>query len=273
MPKRKRSKQSYSLASIKGWKTRRAKQKLFSPKGRAVTRLRKAVATYKSKTLGTYAVDLYRKHKKGKIVTYKKIPLEDFTPGQWYRVYLRHKKTGIKRLLSFGKLHDLPIVSKRHTQDLDKPVLLGGRRFRPLSTPKKARGKWVPTWRIVKSFELELETQKKDLNINFVAGSILPIKRFYHSDWHIFSDFPMKGSDRVRDVFVNASIVFDYPGKSWVSKRNVKLELDGSTMIRNLVKHETNIEDMLNMELEKEFRLGSKASVSVVQVNGFIPIK
>lgn len=218
---------------------------------------------------GEFAVDIYRKIKiKGKGTRTVQVNQDEFIRGKNYEIYIRHKKTRQRRLLSIGLLHDIPIFTKIPERS---GQVLAGRTFDPkLKYPKKRHGKWIPVNRILKQIQKELEEIGSDLDTE-IRASIIPLKRYYHSKWKIYSDKIVKGNAKYTAVFVHCAVRFVYPNQDWIGKQSILLDFqEEKVKLSQLHKMTNQIEEDLNFRLEL---LHPQAdNVSVIEVNGFVPL-
>lgn len=216
-----------------------------------------------------FTVDIYRKiNIKGGGSRVIPINSDEFIKSKSYEIFIRHKSTRQRRLLAIGKLQDIPILTKqpeRHGQQL------AGRTFNPaLRYPKRAKGKWIPVNRIVRDIQKELEKIGSDSRTE-VRASIIPLKRYFHSKWKIYSDEIVSGNKQYRAIFVHCAVRFVYPNQDWIGKQSILLDFqDEKIRLSKLHKMIPEIEEDLNFRLEL---LHPQAeNVSVVEVNGFIPL-
>jgi len=232
---------------------------------------RQASQTFESKKYGKFHLEIYqgieKKTKAGKRLRYKKISLEAFKAGKSYHVYIVHNKTRFKRLLATGKLRELPA---RHRIPELFGRLLGGRIFKPLPRPKSAKGKWLPTHRIVKEFEKEMQAIAERSGEE-VRAAIIPTTRYFHSGWKIFSNAPLNGNKRIHHLMVNAVALFEYPRQQWYGKQSFYVELDGWVKIRNLdKKYGDKLEQAANQWADLIYP--DADSVRMIEINGYIPL-
>lgn len=218
---------------------------------------------------GEFSVDIYRKINV-KDGGSRVIPVnaDEFIKGKSYEIFIRHKSTRQRRLLSIGKLNDIPIFTKQPERFGQQ---LAGRTFdASLKYPKRGKGKWVPVDRIVRGIQKELEEIGKDSRTE-VRASIIPMKRYFHTKWKIYSDKIVGGSKAYRAIFVHCAVRFVYPNQDWIGKQSILLDFqDEKIRLSRLHKMIPEIEDDLNFRLEL---LHPQAdNVSVVEVNGFIPL-
>lgn len=218
---------------------------------------------------GEFAVDVYRKiNVKGKGSRTIPINEDEFIKSKKYEVYIRHKATRQRRLLALGKLQDIPIFTKQPERFGN---VLAGRTFDPkLKYPKRKHGKWVPVNKIVRDIQKELEEIGKDIQTE-IRASIIPLKRYFHSKWKIYSDEIVSGNKQYRAIFVHCAVRFVYPNQDWIGKQSILLDFqDEKVRLSQLHKMIPKLEDDLNFRLEL---LHPQAeNVSVIEVNGFIPL-
>lgn len=215
-----------------------------------------------------FQVQVYRKIKvKGGGKRVVQINANEFRAGGYYEVYVKHKPTGQRRLLAIGKLQDIPI----RTKQIEKfGAFLGGRTFNPsLKYPKRAIGKWVPVTRIVRDIQKELEEYGKEIRTE-VRASIIPMKRYYHTKWKIYSDKILKGSKLIKKCFVHCAVRFVYPNTDWIGKQSIFLEFNRRTRIDKVYQLREKLEDRINQDLELLHPNANE--VSLIEVNGFIPL-
>ncbi len=218
---------------------------------------------------GEFSVDIYRKiNVKGGGSRVIPINADEFVKSKSYEIFIRHKATRQRRLLAIGKLQDIPILTKQPERIGQQ---LAGRTFdASLKYPKRAKGKWVPVDRIVRGIQKELEEIGKDSRTE-VRASIIQMKRYFHTKWKIYSDKPVGGNKEYRAIFVHCAVRFVYPNQDWIGKQSILLDFqDEKIPLSKLHKMVPEIEADLNFRLEL---LHPQAdNVSVVEVNGFIPL-
>lgn len=216
-----------------------------------------------------FAVELYRKinlKEGGSRVV--KISADEFIKSKSYEVYIKHRPTKQRRLLALGNLQDIPILTKQPERFGQQ---LAGRTFDPTKKyPKRARGKWVPVNRIVRDIQKELEERGLEFRTE-VRASIIPLKRYFHTKWKIYSDEPVAGNKKYKAIFVHCAVRFVYPNQDWIGKQSILLDFeDKKYRLSQLHKIVPKIEELLNFRLEL---LHPQAeNVSLVEVNGFIPL-
>lgn len=208
----------------------------------------------------------FKKVRGKKKMIFKKIPLKKFNPRRFYKLFVRHKPTGQKRLLAIGNFTNLPIMSQEEQR---KGFFLGGRKFKPLKIPKKGKGNWITRRQIISQFDKELKGKARELKTKS-AALLIPTKRFFHKKWLIFSDKFLRGNQKTKSVFAHIIVKFEYPRRQWLNKQFVPIEFAKPIMLKNLTKHIGRIEDLLNLQLE--FLHPSADNVFVVKINGFIPM-
>lgn len=237
-------------------------------KGKAVSKFREANVKLANPN---FEVDIYRKFrvKKGKhyVDRFLQIDAKEFIPDKEYRIFIRHKPTKQRRLLGFGKFRDIPIRSK----DVERfQYQLGGRTFDPsLKYPKKSKGKWVPVDRVVAGIQREIQEHATERGVE-QRGAIIPMKRYFHTDWKIYSDHILKGKTLVKKVFVNCAVEFIYPQQQWIGKQSVLIEFNRRIQIRKINLLNDKLEDRINRDLG--FLHSQADDISLVEINGFIPI-
>lgn len=236
--------------------------------GKSERAFREASLTLRDKD---FAVDIYRKvrvKKRKKYVTrYVKIGASEFVPNREYKIYVRHKPSRQRRLLGIGKFRDIPIRSKQIERF---SYQLGGRTFDPsLKYPKRAKGKWVPVDRIVAGIQREIQEIARDAGSE-ARGAIIPMKRYFHTDWLIYSDHTLKGNTLVHKAFVNCAVQFIYPNADWIGKQSLFIEFRRGVRLNKLHTLIPKLERRLNDDLE--LLHGNAENVSLIEVNGFIPI-
>lgn len=216
-----------------------------------------------------FAVELYRKvnlEKGGQRVV--KISADEFIKSKSYEIYIKHRPTKQRRLLALGKLQDIPIMSKQPERFGQQ---LAGRSFDPTKKyPKRARGNWVPVNRIVHDIQKELEEIGTDIKTE-VRASIIPMKRYFHTKWKVYSDDIVPGNKKYKAIFVHCAVRFVYPNQDWIGKQSILLDFEDKkyrlSQLHNMI---PKIEDLLNFRLEL---LHPQAeNVSLLEVNGFIPL-
>lgn len=216
-----------------------------------------------------FAVELYRKvniKKGGQRVI--KINSDEFIKSKNYEVYIRHRPTRQRRLLALGKLQDIPIFTKQPERFGQQ---LAGRTFDPTKKyPKRARGNWIPVNRIVHDIQKELEELGMDIKTE-VRASIIPMKRYFHTKWKVYSDEIVGGGTKYKAIFVHCAVRFVYPNQDWIGKQSILLDFEQKKYrLDKLHKMIPKIEDLLNFRLEL---LHPQAeNVSLLEVNGFIPL-
>lgn len=215
-----------------------------------------------------FAVDIFRRIrlKKG---GYRVIQInpDEFVKSRNYEIYIRHRATKQRRLLAIGKLQDIPIFTKQ-PERLGRE--LAGRTFdASLKYPKRARGKWVPVNRIVRNIQKELEALGSDMRTE-VRASIIPLKRYFHTEWKVYSDHIVKGNKKYKAVFVHCAVRFTYPNQDWIGKQSILFDSEKKFTLSKLHKMIPKIEQDLNNRLQL---LHPQAeNVSLMEVNGFIPL-
>jgi hypothetical protein len=199
------------------------------------------------------------------------INADEFRAGQEYEIYIKHKTTKQRRLLAIGKLQDIPLLSKQR-EKFGAP--LGGRTFDPtLKYPKRARGKWIPVSRIVRDIQKELEERGMDLKTE-VRASIIPMKRYFHSEWLVYSDRILNGNTLVRTMFVHCALRFVYPNMDWIGKQSIRFDFKDEGKRRTKIKNLHKLRDMIEKRIDRDLKLlhPNAEDVSVIEVNGFIPL-
>lgn len=216
-----------------------------------------------------FAVDIIRLIKvKGQANRKLPINYSEFIAGRSYEIYIRHKKTKQRRLLAIGKLNDIPINSR---QPETRGNFLGGRSFdASLPYPKRAIGKWVPVSRIIAGIQKELATVGKEIKTE-VRAAIIPMKRYFHSKWHIYSDKPISGAKKVKKVFVHLAVRFVYPHMDWIGKKSIQLDLEEPTRLDQLHNMTEELQESINLDLE--LLHPNADDVSLIEVNGYIPFE
>lgn len=251
-------------------KKKLTKKEYAQLRGKAVRKFREASLKLSDPD---FEVEIYRKFrvKKGKkyVSRFIEINASEFIPDREYRIFVRHKPTKQRRLLGFGKFRDIPIRSK----DINKfQKQLGGRTFNPnLKYPKKAKGKWIPVDKIVAGIQREIQEHATDRGTE-VRGAIIPMKRYFHSDWKIYSDRILKGKTFVRRVLVNCAVEFIYPQQQWIGKQTIFVDFERRIMIKNidnLVQRE-DFQGKINRDLG--FLHSQADDISLVEINGYIPL-
>jgi len=224
--------------------------------------IRKRVITKKKKGKRTY-----------KITKYVKIPVHKFKPNKYYRIYLIHKRTKDKRLLGFGKFYNIPFVStltgKQHV----------GYAFK--ATKAKAPKGWIASSKLYTLFQREIERAAKDAEPKAdVRASLMPIRKWYHPKYEIFSDYKVKLSDKPDVIGVSVLLQFNYGHQNWMNKRVVFVdqrdEFRGKKMTwKELTDHKDDIADVITSSIDLNFVsvINHQAEISVVAINGFIPTK
>jgi hypothetical protein len=218
-----------------------------------------------------FIVEIFRKmrikKKKKYVHRYVKIGASEFIPNREYKIYIKHKPSGQRRLLGIGKFRDIPIRSKH----IDRfSYQLGGRTFDPsLKYPKRAKGKWVPVDRIVAGIQREIQEIARDAGSE-ARGAIIPLKRYFHTDWLIYSDKVLKGNTLIHKAFVNCAVQFIYPNADWIGKQSLFVEFKRGVRLNKLHTLIPRLERRLNDDLE--LLHGNAENVSLIEVNGFIPI-
>jgi hypothetical protein len=263
--KRKQKKRKNKLAL-------KIRRHVFKPRGAELDKLRRGFSKFKHRTQGEYRLDVFHKFKKNGKTHYKKIKPEQFRSGKSYDIYVVHMGTRRRRLLSSGVQSDLPIINKTLTQNVFKPVLLGGRKFKPLKIPRKGIGKWKPIYQFYKEVERDFNQLKRERPDISKRGAIFPTKRFYHTEYKIFSDTPLKKTDWILYGFVNATVQFVYPGSAWFGSRHIPIDLSGkgeAIQIQDFPNHLSELEQTLGVTLRENFPKTDTADV--IQVNGIIP--
>lgn len=212
-----------------------------------------------------YTRDTQLKKRLTKLV---RINENEFYKNRDYEIYIKHIPTKQKRLLSTGLLQDIPILSKQPERG---GAYLGGRYFNSkLKYPKKAHGKWVPVHRILSAIQKELEEFATNAETELRA-SIIPMKRYFHTDWHIYSDVILKGSRKVSLAYAHCVVRWIYPNQDWIGKQSIEVDLEEHPVrVDQLHKFTEQIESDLNGRLE--LMHPNAIEVSVMEVNGFIPI-
>lgn len=218
-----------------------------------------------------FVVQIYRKFrvKRGRayVSKYLEIGASEFIPNRDYRIFIKHKKTRQRRLLGIGKFRDIPIRSK----DIDRfQYQLGGRKFdASLKYPKKAKGKWIPVDRIVAGIQREIQEHAMEKGVE-ARGAIIPMKRYFHTDWLIYSDHILKGNTLVKKVFVNCAVEFIYPQQQWIGKQSILIEFQRKMQLKKLHLIQERLEKRINSDLS--FLHSQADDISLVQINGFLPI-
>jgi predicted nucleic acid binding AN1-type Zn finger protein len=196
------------------------------------------------------------------------INADEFIKSKDYEIYIKHRPTRQRRLLAIGKLQDIPINTKQSERFGQQ---LAGRTFDASKKyPKRAKGKWVPVNRIVRGIQKELEERGMEFKTE-VRASIIPLKRYFHSKWKVYSDEPVSGRKKYRAIFVHCAVRFTYPNQDWIGKQSILLDFESEKIpLNQLYRRIPEIEDMLNFRLEL---LHPQAeNVSLIEVNGFIPL-
>src|SRR5258708_31551863 len=101
-------------------------------------------------------------------------------------------------------------------------------------------------------------------------GAIIPMKRYFHTDWLIYSDHILKGKTFVKRVLVNCAVQFIYPQQQWIGKQSLFLEFERRIQLKNIHKLINQFEGQLNRDLG--FLHPQADDISLVEINGFIPI-
>ena len=249
-------------------RTQLTEKEYASLRGKSERQFREQSLVLKDKD---FAVEIFRKIRIKKrrkyIQRYVKIGASEFIPNRDYKIYIRHKPSKQRRLLGIGKFRDIPIRSKQ----IDRfSYQLGGRTFDPtLKFPKKSKGKWIPVDRVVAGIQRELQEAARQSGSE-ARGAIIPMKRYFHTDWLIYSDHTLKGNTLVRRVFVNCVVQFIYPNQDWIGKQSLFVEFRRGIRLKNLHTLIPKLERRLNDDLE--LLHGNADDVSLLEVNGFIPI-
>lgn len=193
----------------------------------------------------------------------------EFKQDEKYEIYIRHKKTKQRRLLAIGKLFELPIVS--HQKEI-KGRPLGGRTFdASLKSVKRAKGRWVPVSRIVHAIQRELEEMGMDMRSE-VRASIIPMKRYFHTKWLVYSDNPIPGNTLINVMFVHCAVRFVYPNMDWIGKQAIRFEFKDERMHRRKLKNLHKLLPVLEKAIDRDLHLlhPNASDVGVMQINGFI---
>lgn len=244
-------------------------KKSFNPKGKNLIEFRKDAKQFASRKFGEYDTILYKRVQYKRKVRYQEVPLTSFKANQYYRVYIKHRSTGRTRLLSFGRMPELPVISKKYTRDLEHPVITASRKFKPLPMPKKAKGKWLPISRYYNKLEADIEEQASSLTQKYkVRGAILPLKRYYNPDLMVFSDSIIKRNAIVTAAYAHVIVAYDYPGTRWISARHVRIDFPKGVRLDHLADHLERKEELATEALGLEH---PKANISVLNIQGFIP--
>lgn len=219
----------------------------------------------------SFEVEIFRKvrikRRKTYVTRYVKIGASEFIPNREYKIYIRHKPSRQRRLLGIGKFRDIPIRSKT----IDRfSYQLGGRTFDPsLKYPKRAKGKWVPVDRIVAGIQREIQEIARNAGSE-ARGAIIPMKRYFHTDWLIYSDKILPGNTLVYKGFVNCAVQFIYPNADWIGKQSLFVEFRRGIRLKKFHTLIPRLERRLNDDLE--LLHGNAENVSLIEVNGFIPL-
>lgn len=249
-------------------KKKLTKKEYSQLKGKAVRKFREASLSLADKD---FEVEIFRKFKvkKGKryVSRFIRIGASEFIPDREYRIFVRHKPTKQRRMLAIGKFRDIPIRSK----DIQKfQHQLGGRTFNPkLKYPQKAIGKWVPVDKIVAGIQREIQEHATDRGAE-TRGAIIPMKRYFHTEWKIYSDHILKGKTFVKRVLVNCAVEFIYPQQQWIGKQTLFLDFERRIQLKNIHRLIEQFEGQMNRDLG--FLHPQADNVELVEVNGFIPL-
>lgn len=213
-----------------------------------------------------------RKKKNGrvyKVTKYVQIPITKFKPAQYYRIYLVHKKSKDKRLLGFGKFYNIPFVSKLTNKQH------AGYAFKP--TRGKAPKGWIRTTRLYKAIQSEVADAAKESGAD-IRASLIPVRKFYHPKYMIFSDYKLKLSDKPKVIGVSVLLQFNYGHQNWLNKRVVFIDMrdefrNKRIQYKDLYKHREEIEEVINSSIRLNFVsvIQGQADIGVVAINGFIP--
>ncbi len=246
------------------------------------TKKRKEPRVMKLPSHKEYTFEIFLRKRVKKKLRFVRIPIEEFRPGRYYRIYVKHKPTKQRRFLGFGKFMAPPFFSPEHrsvrydprTKRLvptEVPIRrYGGRRFLPLPMAKKVVKGWIPVSRIVKDVESEVNQLAKDFDTS-VWGVILPVKRYFHPTYMVFSDKIMKPEEKLKGVFVNCVTRLVYPRKDWIGKQGILIDLQGrNVMVKNIHKYTSRWENEANQMFEMTHPEADIAEV--IKINGYIPV-
>jgi len=138
-----------------------------------------------------------------------------------------------------------------------------------LKYPKKRIGKWYPVDKIVAGIQREILEHATERGVE-ARGAIIPMKRYFHTDWLIYSDRILKGKTLIKKAFVNCAVLFIYPQQQWVGKQSILIEFERRVRIDKLYTLVDKLEDRINADLG--FLHSQADDISLVEINGFIPI-
>lgn len=239
----------------------------LSPKTKAIRKAAKLGASE------GYGIRLYQR--KSQHADFEQVPLNKFRKRKDSLVYLYKRGTRKSMLLARGKLDALPVATKKYIETFGK-----GRVFFETSRPKfgrggktKARGAWVPIHKFYgiakKRFASRVREFRKE---GYKArGAILPLKRYYHPKWEIFSDAPIRKDRKVTVAYANVIAAFDYPGQHWIGQRHIRVEFPRGIALSNLHKYTDRVQSLAGTALHATMPKAS--DVQVLEVNGYIPIE
>lgn len=204
-----------------------------------------------------------------KVTSYVNIPITKFEAGKYYKIYLIHKKSKDRRLLGFGNFYNIPFVSKLTGKQL------AGYAFKP--TKGKAPKGWVKTTKLYKTIQKELEDAAKESGAD-IRASLIPVRKYYHPKYMIFSDYKVKLSDKPKIIGVSVLMQFNYGFQNWLNKRVVFIDMrdefrNRRIAYKDLYKHIDEIEEVINASIRLNFVsvIQGQADIGVVAINGFIP--
>lgn len=207
--------------------------------------------------------------KKYKVTKYDTISINKFKPNNYYRIYLRRKGTSDKRLLGFGKFYNIPFISsltgKQHA----------GYAFK-IRTGKPPKG-WIRTTKLYKTIQKEIEDVSKESGAE-IRANLLPVRKYYHPKYMIFSDEKIKLSQKPKVVGVSVLLQFNYGHQNWLNKRIVFIDMRDEfprkrPTYKQLYKMTDKIEEIINDSINLNFVsvINGQAEINVVAINGFIP--
>lgn len=244
--------------------------KRHSKQSKQAREIRKAAKLGASKG---YGIRLYQR--KSKDAPFQQIPLTKFRKRKDSLVYLYKRGTKKSMLLARGRMDALPIATKKFIETFGK-----GRVFFETSRPKfrkhgkiKAIGRWLPIYQFYgiaqKKFNQHVTTFRKE---GYKArGAILPLKKYYHQKWQIFSDAPIKSNRLVTVAYANVIAAYDYPGQHWIGQRHVRVEFPRAVKLSELNKYTERVQRLAGTALHATMPKAS--DVQVLEVNGYIPIE
>lgn len=225
------------------------------------------------------------KRKKVRKYFYQRIKESKFIPNRYYRIFIRHKPSNTRRLLGFGKFVDIPVFHRgranlvlssrdrkgeKHKVLITRPI--GGREFKGGKIPKRAIRGWYPINQQIKHIEDEVFSVAEAENLP-VKSIIIPPKKYFHPEYHFYSDKPMKGTKKIYGVGIHILVAFNYGtyNESWVGKQVIPADLrPRGIQVRHFYsKYRARWEVQASAYLQGKHQ---KADVKVIRINGFVEL-